>query len=76
MTAFHKLRLIVGDTLAVDPQKIHDTTLLSDLGANDMDKHEIMIGVENVFGIEIDDETRDGIKTFGDLKALIEKVSS
>lgn len=50
------------------------TRLVEDLGADSLDAVEIMFALEEEFGIEIDDDSAQSIKTVGDLVNYIEKL--
>ena len=61
--------------IAVD-RLSHETHLSKDLGADHLDRIELMIAIEDqVPGIEIDDSTIDGIETIGDVMHAIEGVA-
>lgn len=49
-----------------------ETRLVEDLGADSLDAVEIMFALEEEFGIEIDDDAAQTIKTVGDLVTYIE----
>ncbi|MGM9899247.1 MAG: acyl carrier protein [Bacilli bacterium] len=51
-----------------------ETRLVEDLGADSLDAVEIMFALEEEFGIEIDDDSAQSIKTVGDLVNYIEKL--
>ncbi len=48
-------------------------TELSSLGLDSLDKAEILIDIEDKFGIEFDDEEMKTVSTVGDLFDIIEK---
>ena len=71
---FEEIRAILVKHLKIDPAKITDTTnLQEDLGADSLDLVEIIMELENKFGIEIPDEDIFGLKTLNDVIAYIEK---
>ncbi len=71
---FEEIRAILVKHLKIDPAKITDTTnLQEDLGADSLDLVEIIMELENKFGIEIPDEDIFGLKTMNDVIAYIEK---
>ena len=54
--------------------KIVETTdIFDDLAADSLDMVELMMIIEEVFGIDIKDSEVDGIRTVKDLIALVEK---
>jgi acyl carrier protein len=52
------------------------THFIDDLDINSARLVDIVIDMEDKFGIEIDDETADKIQTMGDAVALIEKATT
>lgn len=71
---FEEIKAIIVKHLKIDPKKITETTnLQEDLGADSLDLVEIIMELENTFGIEIPDEDILGLKTMDDVIAYIEK---
>jgi len=48
----------------------HD--LINDLGADSLDTVELVMQIEDEYGIDIPDEDAEGIRTVGDLEKYIE----
>lgn len=72
---FDKLREVIAGILSVDPKEItEETTFLEDLGADSLDVFQIMMGVEELFDIEISSETVDGLITVGEAADEIRRV--
>jgi len=70
---FEKVRAIVAKTLNVDEEKITlETNLVEDLGADSLDAVDLIMSLEEEFGMEIDDDSAQQSKTIGDLVAYIE----
>ncbi len=64
---FEKLQQIIADVMSVDVDEISmDTTFKDDLGADSLDVFQIVMAVEEEFGIEIPTEMADKIVTVGD----------
>ena len=64
---FEKLQDIIADVLNVDKGEIKiDTTFVDDLGADSLDVFQIVMGIEEEFDIEIDNEDAEKIVTVGD----------
>ena len=64
---FEKLKKIIADVLNVDPDEITmDTTFVDDLGADSLDIFQIIMGIEDAFDIEIENEDAEKIATVGD----------
>src|SRR5580704_13862773 len=80
-TAMHdkltvKVREIVAGHFRVDPLRLTDESRLrDDLGADWLDRLELMIAVEDqLAGLEIADVDADQIETIGDLTRVIESL--
>lgn len=71
---FEKIRDIVADVLNVDADEIEmTTTFVDDLGADSLDVFQIIMGIEEEFDIEIDQEDAESIVTVGD---VVEQIKS
>ena len=67
MTEFEKLQAIIADVLNVSPETITpDTRFVDDLGADSLDIFQIIMGIEEDFDIEIDNEEAEKITTVQD----------
>lgn len=65
---FEKVAEIIAKELDKDVTSITlETRLVEDLGADSLDAVEIMFSLEEEYGMEIDDESAQAIKTVGDL---------
>ena len=64
---FEKLQGIIADVLNVDASDItRETTFVDDLGADSLDIFQIIMGIEEEFDIEIDNDDAEKIVTVGD----------
>lgn len=64
---FEKLQGIIADVLNVDASDITmETTFVDDLGADSLDIFQIIMGLEEEFDIEIDNDDAEKIVTVGD----------
>ncbi len=64
---FEKLKQIIADVLNVDADEITmDTTFVDDLGADSLDIFQIIMGIEEEFDIEINNEDAEKITTVSD----------
>lgn len=69
---FIKLKNIIADVLNVDPDEIdEDTTFADDLGADSLDLYQILMGLEEEFGVTVEQEKVVNIKTVGEALELI-----
>lgn len=64
---FEKLKSIITDVLNQDTQEITmESTFVDDLGADSLDIFQIIMGIEETFDIEIDNDEAEKIVTVGD----------
>ena len=72
---FEKLQQIISEVLNVDAEEITmDTTFVDDLGADSLDIFQIIMGIEEEFDIEIDNEEAEKITTVQDAVEQIKKA--
>ena len=72
---FEKLKGIIADVLNVDENEITmETTFVDDLGADSLDVSQIIMGIEEEFDIEIDQEEAEKIVSVGDAVDEIKKA--
>jgi len=70
-----KIKKIIAEVLNVDESEISlETTFTDDLGADSLDIFQIIMGIEEEFGVEIDTEEAEKIVTVGDAVAQIKKA--
>ena len=71
---FEKLREIIIDVLNVSEEDIKmETTFVDDLGADSLDIFQIIMGIEEAFDIEIENEDAEKIVSVGD---AVEQIKS
>ena len=71
---FDKLKKIIAEVLNVDEEEITiETTFVDDLGADSLDVFQIIMGIEEDFDIEIDNEEAEKITTVQDAVDQIQK---
>ena len=74
---FEKLTAIIADVLNLDENDIHmDSTFVDDLGADSLDIFQIIMGIEETFDIEIDNEDAEKIVTVGDAVEQIKNATN
>ncbi len=72
---FEKLKKVIAEVLNVDPEEITmDTTFTDDLGADSLDVFQIVMGIEEVFDIEIPAEEAEKINTVEEAVELIKNA--
>ena len=71
---FDKIKDIIIDQLQVEESDVAmDTNLMKDLSADSLDAVEMIMAIEDEFGIEIPDEDAENIQTVGDLVKYVEE---
>ena len=71
-----KLKKIIADILNIDKDNItEDTTFVDDLGADSLDVFQIIMGIEEEYDIEIDNETVEQIQTVRDAAEAVRKMT-
>jgi acyl carrier protein len=74
---FEKLREIIVDVLNVDEDDVKmETTFVDDLGADSLDVFQIIMGIEEAFDVEIENEDAEKIVTVGDAVEQIKKATN
>ena len=72
MSTFDKVKDIIIDKLGVEEEKINkEASFVDDLGADSLDTVELIMQLEEEFGIEIPDDAAENIQTFGDAVKFI-----
>ncbi len=68
-----RVNSIVTDQLGVDKESLSpEANLLDDLGADSLDVVELVMALEEAFGIEVPDDDVENIRTIGDIVQYIE----
>lgn len=74
---FEKLREIIVNVLNVDANEVHmDAKFMDDLGADSLDVFQIIMGIEEAFDLEIDNEDAENIVTVGDAVEQIKNATN
>lgn len=72
---FEKLQDIIVDVLNVQKDEVKaETTFVDDLGADSLDIFQIIMGIEEEFDIEIDNDEAEKIVTVQDAVDQIKKA--
>ena len=72
---FEKLQDIIADVLNVQKEEIKpETTFVDDLGADSLDIFQIIMGIEEEFDIDIDNDEAEKIVTVQDAVDQIKKA--
>lgn len=71
-----KVKKIISEQLGVDEGEVNNEShFIDDLGADSLDTVELVMALEEEFGIEIPDEDAEKIQTVGDVQKYIEEHS-
>jgi acyl carrier protein len=76
MAVQDKITEIIVEQLGVKPEEVvPEASFVDDLGADSLDTVELVMALEEEFGIEIPDEDAEKIQTVGDAIRYIEEKS-
>ena len=71
---FDTIKDIIIEQLQVEESDVNmDTNLMKDLSADSLDAVEIIMAIEDEYGIEIPDEEAEKMQTVGDLVRYVEE---
>lgn len=77
MAVQEKITEIIVEQLGVKPEEVvPEASFVDDLGADSLDTVELVMALEEEFGIEIPDEDAEKIQTVGDAVRYIEEKAS
>ena len=72
---FEKVKYILAQQFELDPESITmDTNLIDDLGADSLDVVELIMSLEDEFGIAISDNDAAQLYTVGRIVDYLEKL--
>lgn len=70
-----KIKAIIAEVLNIDADSITtDTTFVDDLGADSLDIFQIIMGIEEEYDIELENEAVEQIQTVGDAVEAIRAI--
>ena len=71
---FEKVQALIAELMGLDKSKITESSdFIVDLKADSLDIVQMLIAMENEFGVEFDDEEMHNIKNVGDVVAYLKK---
>lgn len=74
MDTFEQIKTIILEQVEVEPAKIDmKADLRADLGADSLESVEIVMALEETFGVEISDDVAESLKTVGDLVQFVDR---
>ncbi len=69
-----KIREILEEELNIDPEDVNeDSDFRDDLGVDSLDLFELVMNLENEYGIEFPAEELENLRTVGDVIEFLEK---
>ena len=72
---FEKVREVLAQQFEIDPESITmDTDLIDNIGADSLDVVELIMSIEDEFGVSISDEEAAGLRTVRAICEYIDKI--
>lgn len=72
-----RVRKVIADQLGQDIGAVtDDADLYADLGADSLDLVELLMDLEDTFGIQISEDDMEAVKTVGNAVALIQRMTA
>lgn len=69
---FEKMQTLIADQLSVEPEKVtREASFKDDLEADSLDLFEMVMALEEEFGVEIPSEELENMATVGDVEAYL-----
>ncbi|HIY10370.1 MAG TPA: acyl carrier protein [Candidatus Anaerofilum excrementigallinarum] len=76
MDVFERIREMLAEQLEIEPEKITmESDILEDFEADSLDVVDMVMSLEDEFGIEIPDEQVENLRTVGDVVRYVEENS-
>jgi acyl carrier protein len=73
-SVYERLQSIVAEQLGVEPdQVVREAEFVQDLNADSLDMVELVMSLEEEFGVEISDDEVENIRTVGDAVDYIDE---
>lgn len=70
-----RVKKLIAEMLNLDPENVRDdSSVMNDLGADSLDVVEIVMGLEEEFGVEIEDDEVEKLDTVSDVVAYMCKL--
>lgn len=68
-----KIVTLITQELKVDAARLHEHATFQELGADSLDMVQIIMKLEEIFGVEINDEDAEKMKTLDDVVTYVTK---
>lgn len=76
MDTFERIRELLAEQLEIEPEKITmESDILEDFEADSLDVVDMVMGLEDEFGVEVPDEAVETFRTVGDVVRYVEENS-
>ncbi|MBO7215027.1 MAG: acyl carrier protein [Clostridia bacterium] len=73
MTTFEKVKAMLVEKLGIDADKVTmEREIIKDLGADSLDLVEMLLSLEENFGVTVSDEQTESIKSVKDIVEIID----
>ncbi len=73
MANFEKIAALIADQLGKDVSEIKpESDIIKDLGADSLDVVQMLMGLEEEFGITVSEDEANALKTVADIVALVD----
>ena len=77
MIMFEKVQAILAKQLRLDPAKITpESLIMKDLGADSLDILQLLMRIEDEYGLVIPDQALAKFETVGDVVSYLEKLET
>lgn len=72
MGTYEKVRSIIAEQLGIKTETVsEESDVINDLGADSIDIVQLLMAMENEFGVTVSEDDADNLKTVGDIVSLI-----
>ena len=73
MNTFEKIASLIANQLGIEESRVTENSeIIKDLGADSLDVVEMLMGLEEEYGITISEDDAANLKTVGDIVKLID----
>lgn len=74
MDTFEQIRALLAEQLDIDPAKITmDSDIMNDFEADSLDLVDMVMTLEDEFGVEVPDEAIEELHTVGDVVRFVDE---